>query len=26
MNIFRVEDLRRKVVFTVLMIAVYRFG
>ncbi len=25
-NIFRVEDLRRKVVFTVLMIAVYRFG
>ncbi len=26
MNIFKVEDLRRKVLFTVLMIAVYRFG
>ena len=25
-NIFRVEDLRRKVAFTVLMILVYRFG
>jgi preprotein translocase subunit SecY len=26
MNIFKVEDLRKKVLFTVLMIAVYRFG
>ena len=26
MNIFKVEDLRKKVLFTVMMIAVYRFG
>ncbi|MEY3744486.1 MAG: hypothetical protein RLZ48_164, partial [Actinomycetota bacterium] len=25
-NIFKVEDLRKKVLFTLAMIAVYRFG